>query len=190
MAGELVFTVGHSTHSAERFIELLRAADVTAVADVRSSPYSRFNPQFNKQDLKGALKRHEIAYAFVGQELGARSSDPKCYCDGRVVYSRLAQTALFKNGLKRIRKGAQSYRIALMCAEREPLECHRTLLVSRYLAKDGVEIRHILASGHIEQHFDTETRLIKLAHQEIEWVILGRQIAGSMHVRILSRRYS
>jgi uncharacterized protein (DUF488 family) len=139
MAGELVFTVGHSTHSAERFIELLRAADVTAVADVRSSPYSRFNPQFNKQDLKGALKRHEIAYAFVGQELGARSSDPKCYCDGRVVYSRLAQTALFKNGLKRIRKGAQSYRIALMCAEREPLECHRTLLVSRYLAKDGVE---------------------------------------------------
>src|SRR6476620_8598881 len=122
MSSELVFTIGHSTHSLERFIELLRVANVNAVGDVRSSPYSRFNPQFSQNNLKDALKQHGIVYVFLGRELGARSADPACYSNGRVVYSRLAKTTLFQSGLQRIRTGAATYRIALMCAEKEPLD--------------------------------------------------------------------
>lgn len=156
----LVFTIGHSTHTIERFVDLLRQHGVTAVADVRSSPYSRFNPQFNRETLEKALKEQGIAYVFLGRELGARSEDPSCYEKGRVQYDRLAGTDLFRDGLERVLKGAQSYRIALMCAEKEPLECHRTLLVSRSLASRGVSIAHILANGLVETHSVAMNRLI------------------------------
>ena len=163
MPNELVLTIGHSTHPLERFIELLEKAGVTAIADVRSSPYSRFNPQFNRETLDKALKDHGIAYVFLGRELGARSDDPSCYEKGRVQYGRLARTELFQSGLQRVRKGAQSRRIALMCAEKEPLECHRTLLVSRALEAHGVSVSHILADGRLETHTETMNRLLKVA---------------------------
>jgi uncharacterized protein (DUF488 family) len=156
----LVFTIGHSTHTIERFVDLLRQHGVTAVADVRSSPYSRFNPQFNRETLEKALKEQGIAYVFLGRELGARSEDPSCYEKGRVQYDRLAGTDLFRDGLERVLKGAQSYRVALMCAEKEPLECHRTLLVSRLLASRGAPVAHILANGLVETHSVAMSRLI------------------------------
>lgn len=160
MSDGLIFTVGHSTHSLEHFIELLQSVPITAIADVRSSPYSRFNPQFNRETLEKALKDCGIAYVFLGRELGARSDDPTCYEHGRVQYGRLAKTELFRQGLERVLKGAQSYRVALMCAEKEPLECHRTLLVSRALESQGVSVGHILADGRIESHPAAMTRLI------------------------------
>ena len=155
-----VYTVGHSTHAIETFIELLRSNEVTAVADVRSSPYSRFNPQFNKEELERALKDKKIAYVYLGRELGARSSDPDCYKEGRVSYRRLAQTELFRTGLERVCKGVQSHRVALMCAEKEPLDCHRTILVSRELVAEGVRVCHILADGELEPHNETLKRLL------------------------------
>lgn len=163
MPNELVLTIGHSTHPLERFIELLEKAGVTAIADVRSSPYSRFNPQFNRETLDKALKEHGIAYVFLGRELGARSDDPTCYEKGRVQYGRLAKTDLFQSGLQRVRKGTQSRRVALMCAEKEPLDCHRTLLVSRALEAQGVSVSHILADGRLETHTATMNRLLKVA---------------------------
>lgn len=157
-----VYTIGHSTHSIEAFLKLLRKHDVTAVADVRSAPFSRFNPQFNKDTLQSSLAVHGIKYVFLGRELGARSDDPACYEDGRVQYARLARTALFKAGLERVVEGASEYRIALMCAEKEPLECHRTLLVARALASQGAEIEHILADGNLESHESAMTRLLDI----------------------------
>lgn len=155
-----IFTIGHSTHTVERFVDLLRQHGVTAVADVRSSPYSRFNPQFNRETLERALKEQGIAYVFLGKELGARSDDPSCYEKGRVQYDRLARTDLFREGLERVLKGAKSYRVALMCAEKEPLECHRTFLVSRALVSQGVPVSHILANGLVETHSVLMNRLI------------------------------
>lgn len=157
-----VYTVGHSTHTTEKFLDLLERNGVTAIADVRSSPFSRHNPQFNKDKLSGELKKHGIAYVFVGKELGARSEDPACYADGKVRYDRLARTSIFKAGIDRVLSGAQKYRIALMCAEKEPLDCHRTLLVSRALELLGVFIVHILSDGSTEAQPQTMARLLDL----------------------------
>ena len=158
----VIFTIGHSTHTIEKFVGLLRQHGVTAVADVRSVPYSRMQPQFNRENLKGALKGSGIAYVFLGKELGARSHDRACYENGRVQYRRLAETEAFRSGLERIRAGGESHRMALMCAEREPLECHRTLLVARELMATGTPVVHIHADGQIEAHADAMARLCML----------------------------
>lgn len=159
-----VFTIGHSTQTVTRFVGLLRQHAIAAIGDVRSTPYSRMNPQFNREMLKRVLAESGIAYAFLGDELGARSSDRSCYANGKVQYGRLAQTPLFASGLERVREGAKKYRIALMCAEKEPLECHRTILVSRHLAAAGTDVLHIQADGTAEGHGDAMTRLIRLLH--------------------------
>ncbi len=104
----LVFTVGHSNHPLDRFIALLREHGVSAVADVRSVPFSRAQPQFNRSELSPSLKANEIGYVFLGRELGARSDDPSCYEDGRVLYRRLARTELFKCGLRRVLRGSRA----------------------------------------------------------------------------------
>lgn len=162
MTNDVVLTIGHSNHSPEAFLELIRAYSVTAIADVRSQPYSRFNPTFNREVLAELLKEEGIAYVFLGRELGARSDDPTCYENGRVKYRKLAATSLFKSGLLRVIEGAQSYRVALLCAEKEPLSCHRTLLVSRELEGLGVPVAHIHADGSLELHADAMTRLLRM----------------------------
>jgi len=158
-----VYSIGHSNHSAEKLLELLRLHGVDAVADVRSSPYSRFNPQFNQDELRSVLKAAEIAYVFLGRELGARSNDPSCYDQtGRVQYGKLAQTEPFKQALKRVIEGSKKHQLALLCAEKEPLDCHRTILVARELAARGIEIQHILPDGRLESHDAAMDRLLAL----------------------------
>lgn len=157
-----VFTIGHSTHTQDYFIGLLTRYGVTALCDVRSKPYSRVNPQFNREELKRFLPACGIAYVFLGKELGARSEDPACYENGKVQYDRLAHTDLFRQGLERIQKGMQEYRIALMCAEKEPLDCHRTILVARHLAALGLDVQHIHANGKLESHSDAMSRLARM----------------------------
>jgi uncharacterized protein (DUF488 family) len=157
---QTVFTIGHSTHRQERFIALLMQHGVTALCDVRSKPFSRFNPQFNLDELKKVLPEHGIKYIYLGKELGARSEDPSCYKDGKVQYNRLARTELFREGLARIQDGIQKgFTIALMCAEKEPLECHRTILVSRHLISLGLNVKHIHADGKLEDHVNALKRL-------------------------------
>jgi uncharacterized protein (DUF488 family) len=162
MEQEPVFTVGHSTHTHEYFIGLLTRHGITALCDVRSKPYSRVNPQFNREELKQSLAASGITYVFLGKELGARSEDPSCYEKGKVQYDRLARTSLFRQGLERIEKGMKEYRIALMCAEKEPLDCHRTILVARHLAALGLDVQHIHASGTLESHSDAMNRLARM----------------------------
>ncbi len=157
-----VLTIGHSTHTLERFAELLLEHRVTAIADVRSAPYSGYQPDFNREPLHQALTERGIAYVFLGRELGARPEDRGLYEDGRVQYARLAETELFHSGLERVLQGAQKYRLAVMCAEKEPLECHRTLLVGRELEARGVEISHILADGQLERSAAAMSRLLVL----------------------------
>jgi len=158
---DAIHTIGHSTHSIEKFVGLLKAAAITAVVDVRSRPYSRRNRQFNRESLKWSLRAENIEYIFLGAELGARSADRSCYRDGQVQYDLLAGTELFNQGIARVKDEARSFRVALMCAEKEPLDCHRTILVARRLAEEGFKIRHILADGGIEDHEHAIARLIE-----------------------------
>lgn len=158
---DTIFTVGHSIHAQERFIALLQSHGITAISDVRSKPYSRVNPQFNREELKQALRAHGISYVFLGKELGARSEDPSCYEHGKVQYDRLAKTSLFRSAIERILLGSQKHRIALMCAEKEPLDCHRTILVARHLVVAGAAVQHIHADGHLEDQGEALQRLMR-----------------------------
>jgi len=155
-----IYTVGHSTQTFEKFLSLLQKQGVTAIADVRSAPYSRFNPQFNREELRSALKAHGIWYVFLGKELGARSDDECCYIDGKVQYKLLAKMPLFQSGITRVTEGAETHKIALMCAEKDPLDCHRTILVARELVSRGANVTHILQDGSTELHRDVISRLI------------------------------
>jgi uncharacterized protein (DUF488 family) len=156
----MIHTIGHSNHPIERFLALLQPQGITAVADVRSTPYSRFNPQFRREKLQAALAEVGIQYVFLGVELGARSQDPACYdSEGRVSYARLAGTDLFRKGIERLKTGMAEHRISIMCAEREPLECHRTILVARELVREGVAVTHILGDGSLESHEHALQRL-------------------------------
>ena len=157
----IVYTIGHSTHPIEHFIGLLEEHSITAIGDVRSTPYSRINPQYNREPLRDALNANGITYVFIGEELGARSNDPACYHNGKVQYDRLAKTTSFKLGIDRVRTGTNKHLIALMCAEKDPLHCHRTILVSRNLVRLGIPIRHILADGKVESQEQVEDRLLK-----------------------------
>ena len=155
-----IFTVGHCRHPFGDFVALLLGHRVTAVADVRSAPYSRWNPAFRRRALEGELNRRGFAYSFLGRELGGRPADPGCYDGkGRVQYDRVAKTALFASGIERVLRGAERTRIALLCAEADPSRCPRTLLVAPALQERGLRVRHILADGTVETHDRAMDRL-------------------------------
>ncbi len=143
------------------FIALLERHKITALCDVRSMPYSSRHPQFNREPLKKAVKSHNIEYVFLGEELGARPKDPSCYVDGKANYQKISGSNLFKNGLERIKLGMQkNFVLALMCAEKDPMTCHRTILICRQLRDQQIDIRHIIGHETTEPQADLEKRLI------------------------------
>ena len=157
-----LFTIGHSNHALDAFLQLLREHAISAVADLRSAPYSRHCPHFSKDPLSRGLGDAGMKYVFLGRELGGRSDDPSCYENGRIRYSRLSRRPEFREGIERLKKGADEHKIAIMCAEREPLECHRTILVSPALEEDGLSVAHIHADGRLETHGEAMDRLLDL----------------------------
>ena len=160
-----VFTIGHSNHSPETFLELLSRHSVEEIVDVRSSPQSRYTPQFNYDVLTEILDEVGISYVFLGGELGGRPVDRSCYdSEGRVIYDRLADTELFDDGIGRLVREADERRMALMCTENEPLVCHRSVLIAKALDERGVTVEHILADGSLEKHNITMGRLLDSFH--------------------------
>lgn len=158
-----VFTVGHSNRSELDLIELLRRHEINTVVDVRSTPYSEWSPQFNRQAIAATLKEHNIAYSYLGDELGVRSDDPSHYgSDGKVVYARLAASEQFRRGLRRVVKGAQRRRLALMCSEQDPINCHRSILIGSKLKHLGVLVSHIHhPDGELESQDALEHRVVE-----------------------------
>ncbi len=156
-----IYTIGHSTHPIDRFIRLLSMHGVEAVVDVRSNPSSQRFPQYNRNELKIALQDHGLHYVFLGRELGARRREREAY-EGRVAsYERIAALPIFRQGLERITSGSEKMKLALTCAERDPLQCHRTILVCRNLPIEmRNQVLHILDTGLVETQPDVEVRLI------------------------------
>ena len=178
-----VFTVGYSTHEWPEFLSLLAAAGVTAVADVRSHPTARL-PAYRRENLAPALRAAGIAYVFLGKELGARREEPGCYVDGRADYGLVARLPAFRAGVARLERGAAEHVIALLCAEREPLDCHRGVLISPVLTAEGWRVRHLLPGGAVEEHADTERRLLAMVGSD---PLLD---AGRSAAELLARAYA
>lgn len=155
-----LFSIGHSNHTQQDFIRLLTSNEIEAVADVRSYPYSRRNPQFSRDNLCASLGPRGIRYVFLGRELGARREDPECYVDGRASYELIAQAELFQRGLERVCDGLTRYRVALLCAEHDPIIWHRMILVCRHLRGAVKTISHILRDGKVEPNENAEQRLV------------------------------
>ena len=146
-----VWSIGHSNVSIERFLDLLHAYDIAVVADVRSSPTSRFTPHFGKDQLQRHLEMAGLRYVFMGRELGGRPVDPQMYeADGRARYDLMARSDLFRSGLERLTRGVAQYRVAVTCSEEDPMSCHRRRLVGRVLADERIEMLHIRGDGRIE----------------------------------------
>jgi uncharacterized protein (DUF488 family) len=172
--GRRLLSVGHSDQELTHLIALLRKAGVTAVADVRSVPYSRRLPQFNKAVLENALREAAIAYVYLGQELGGRPRSRDLYDeDGRVNYERVRQTALFRHGLEILLRELNRHAVAMLCGEDDPLDCHRGLMITPALAEQGVRPRHLRKDGSVETTPEMETRLLKETKQ-------ARHLEGSL----------
>lgn len=145
-----VFTIGHSNVEAERLIELLRQHAIAVVVDVRSAPYSRYCPQFNKENLRRVLQAAGIAYVYGGAKLGGRPQDPECYGEGRVRFALIEARPWYREGIERLLEIAREQRCAIMCAEEDPAHCHRHHLVSQTLLRMGVRVWHIRGDGQTE----------------------------------------
>lgn len=158
MTGPRILTIGHSNHGLAQFLALLKGAGVSAIADVRSRPVSRWVPHFNRERLEAALAEQGIAYRFLGRELGGRPDNPALMKGGKPDYAAMARTPAFADGLARVIETGANEKVALLCAERDPIDCHRFLLIGRELAARGVAVAHILAGGEVESQAETEAR--------------------------------
>jgi uncharacterized protein (DUF488 family) len=152
-----LFTVGHSAHSLDHFLQLLKSCSIDVVVDSRSYPYSDFAPHFDQQSLKKALADAGLQYLYLGRELGGRPSGAEYYdAKGHVFYDRVAASDLFQQGLSRLERGLPAHNVALLCAEEDPTNCHRRLLVARVLKSRGVEIDHIRGDGRLQSEREIE----------------------------------
>lgn len=155
-----IYTIGYSGFTQETFLLALKYFRIPAVADVRSVPFSKRNPEFNKEVIKACLLANGIEYVFLGDLCGARMSDPKFFTNGKVDFNLVANCYSFKKGLDRIKNGMAQHSIAIMCAEKDPITCHRMILICRNLKSSKLTIFHILSQTVLESNNDSESRLL------------------------------
>ena len=170
----IVYTVGHSTHQLDFFLELLKIVEINCIVDVRSVPASAYNPQYNQESFKSFLKKNQINYLHFAEEFGARQTDYDLLDnDGKLDFEKVRKTRRFNHGLERIWQGVdRNFRIALMCSESEPLDCHRFSMVSIGLENDGFEVKHILKDKSIKTNLDLEKELLKKYEKKIPQITL------------------
>ncbi|MGR6331437.1 DUF488 domain-containing protein [Sphingomonas sp. XXL09] len=155
-----VFSVGYGSHSQGKILEQLRRADIGYVIDVRSSPYSRFQPDFSREALKQALRVKGIKYVFMGDLLGGRPKDDDCYTDGHVDYLKTRSKSFFVQGINRIQTAyKQGHRVCMICSEGQPSQCHRSKLIGEALAELGIDVTHILPDDHTKSQRDVIAEL-------------------------------
>lgn len=157
-----IFTIGHSNHALENFLQLLENSKIRVVVDVRSSPFSRHVSHFNRDQIEKALTKKEIKYIYLGQELGGRSSDPADYVGGQIEYKSLASRQTYKTAIQKLVTEMNKAFTTLMCSEKDPLECHRTLLIAQTLSQQNIQVSHIHADGTLENHGDALDRLMQI----------------------------
>lgn len=165
----IIYTVGHSNHQIDYFLDLLKAYSINCLIDVRSLAASSYNPQYNKEPLSNFLKKNEITYLHFAEEFGARHTDPDLLDEeGKVDFEKVRKSWLFKNGVERLWLGLdKGFTIALMCSEGDPFDCHRFSMISIALEKDGFEVRHILKDKTLKSNGELEKQLLKKYDKKI-----------------------
>jgi uncharacterized protein (DUF488 family) len=139
-----IYTIGYGARSLDAFLNVLKAHDIAYLLDIRSAPYSKYKPEFSKNALEAAVKAAGLGYVYMGDTLGGQPQDPTCYADGKVLYDRVKERPYFLDGLRRLgRAREQGLRVALMCSEGKPEQCHRTVLIGQALADLGIPVLHI-----------------------------------------------
>lgn len=158
-----IYTVGHSTHKIDYFLQLLQKYSVNCLVDVRSVAASSYNPQYNKEPLSNFLKNNGVTYMHFAEEFGARHADPDLLDeDGKVDFEKVRKSWNFKNGVERLWLGLEKdFTIALMCSEGEPIDCHRFSMVSIALEKEGFDVKHILKDTTLKSNAELESQLLK-----------------------------
>lgn len=158
-----IYTIGHSTHPADYFLELLTTHGVNCVVDVRSIAASRYHPQYNQKRLSDFLNQHGITYLHFAAEFGARQTAAPMLDDNqRVDFDKVRQSPSFRSGMQRLHQGmAKGYTLALMCAESDPLDCHRFIMITPALVHEGLEVRHILKDKTLLSNAVLEDRLLQ-----------------------------
>ncbi len=158
---EMLYTIGHSTHKVDYFINLLKKYDINYLLDVRSTPYSKHAEQFNRENIRYALKNAGINYSFMGMYFGARQTERELYNEkGYLDFEKVAESEHFNAGMNNVIFGLkEGNRIALMCLEKDPIDCHRAIMVARAFDKNGVSVGHILADGSMQTQKELDIRL-------------------------------
>ncbi|MFA5233429.1 MAG: DUF488 domain-containing protein [Sulfurimonas sp.] len=171
-----IYTIGHSIYEIEDFVKLLKQNQINTIVDVRSTPYSKFAPQYNRETLKKYLKQNSICYIFMGDLLGARYEDKTLlFDDGKVDFKKVQETKNFQDGVMRLQKGIEKgYSISLMCSEKEAFDCHRFGLISEFLSKKSIEINHIYPDKVVLQQ-ELEQKLLKKYEKQIPKIDLFNQ---------------
>lgn len=163
-----IYTIGHSVNTFEKFLKLLRKHKVNCIIDVRSTPFSKYAPQYNKENIKALLNKHGIYYIFMGEEFGARRKESELYNeDGLVDFEKVGKSALFENGVQRVNDGIEKgYNISFMCTEKDPISCHRCILVGREFHKIGYNVCNIMPNGDIQTQDNIEQRLLDMYYRD------------------------
>lgn len=148
MRDTTLYSIGHGNKKVEEFINELKFFSIKYLLDIRSKPYSKWNPQFNQTALELELKNNGITYVFAGNTLGGLPNDKSCYdIDGKVVYDLIKEKDFFKDGLKRLTTANEKeINLAIMCSESKPEECHRSKLIGQELLKQNISIKHIVSN--------------------------------------------
>lgn len=157
-----LYTIGHSIHSVEHLTQMLALHSVRSICDVRSSPYSQYAPQFNRERFERSLLASGFRYLYLGDRLGGRNSNPAHYSGGQVQYAAVAASDAFREALEQLKEEMVVNPTVLLCVEKDPANCHRALLVTRALRTDREEIFHILHDGTAETNAEFEKRLRRL----------------------------
>lgn len=147
----MIYTIGHSNITQESFIELLKLFEIQLVVDVRSSPYSKFVPHFNRDNIKKTLKENNIKYKFLGDKVGGKPKDEKYYPNGIVNYNLIAKSGHYKEGIEKIIEMNKDNNLVLMCSEEDPYSCHRHNLITQTLLKKGLNVIHIRKEGKTDK---------------------------------------
>jgi uncharacterized protein (DUF488 family) len=189
MSNNLVFTIGHSTHEIDAFLGLLSRYGINCLIDVRSAPYSRIAPQFNKEALSSTLKEAGILYTHFEKEFGARHTRPSLLDEeGKVDFDKVRASAEFQQGVQRLQKALDlGYKVALMCSEGSPFDCHRFSMITYQLVKEGLQVQHILTEGEAVDNSVLEAQLLQKYHKKLPQTNLFETVTPEMQLEAAYR---